>query len=40
MICVWAYAQKFFAADTSLFLVVRDPRVTAETLNENLSKVS
>ena len=31
---------KLFADDTSLFSVVRDPRVTAETLNEDLSKVS
>ena len=31
---------KLFANDTSLFSVVRDPRVTAETLNEDLSKMS
>ena len=36
----WNSNVKLFADDTSIFSVVRDRRVTRETLNEGLSKVS
>ena len=41
MICLRDLIQMlcFFAEDTSLFSVVREPRVTTKTLNEDLSKV-